>query len=222
MIGQGSSNGIDTNWYDNTVEVEELAIQLRNQYKLEGYKVLLFVGRLVKDKGIEELLEAYEALKKEYKVKLLLVGPFEKDRDPLSSQAIHAIENDPNIITTGYAKDVRPYMAVSYLLAFPSYREGFPNVPMQAGAMGLPSVVTDINGCNEIIQDEINGLLVQPKSISSLLSALESLLKDHDLYKKIATNARPMITSRFEQKQIWELILKEYNRHLKNKGLVNV
>lgn len=222
VIGQGSSNGIDTNWYHKTVEVEELAIQLRNQFNLEGYKVLLFVGRLVKDKGIEELLEAYKALKKKYKIKLLLVGPFEKDRDPLSSQAMYTIENDPGIITTGYVKDVRQYMAVSYLLAFPSYREGFPNVPMQAGAMGLPSVVTDINGCNEIIQNGVNGLFIQPKNIPSLQSALESLLSDQDLYKKIASNARPMITSRFEQEHIWELIFQEYNRHLKINGLINV
>lgn len=222
VIGQGSSNGIDTNWYNNTAEVKELAGNLRNQYDLEEYKVILFVGRLVKDKGIEELLEAYEALKKTFKIKLLLVGPFEKDRDPLSSHAIHAIENDPFIVATGYVKDVRPYMAISYLLAFPSYREGFPNVPMQAGAMGLPSVVTDINGCNEIIEDGVNGLLVQPKNISALQSAIEALLSDENLYKKIEANARPMITSRFEQKQMWDLILREYNMHLEEKGYINV
>ena len=220
VIGQGSTNGIDTSWYDNTVEVRKEANNLRNHYKLGEYKVLLFVGRLVKDKGIEELLEAYDVLKQTYKIKLFLVGPFEKDRDPLSRQAIHFIENDPNIIITGYVKDVRPYMAISYLLAFPSYREGFPNVPLQAGAMGLPSVVTDINGCNEIIQHGVNGLVVQPKSVSSLLSALDCLLSMQEVYKKIASNARPMITARFEQKQIWELILKEYQRHLKNNGLV--
>ena len=75
-------------------------------------------------------------------------------------------------------------MAFSYLLAFPSYREGFPNVPMRAGAMGLPSVVTDINGCNEIIEDGVKGLLVQPKNISELQSAFEALLSDENLYKK--------------------------------------
>ena len=91
-------------------------------------------------------------------MKLLLVGSYENDLDPLNIETLESIKNNIGIISTGYQKDVRPYFAIANALVFPSYREGFPNVVMQAGAMGLPSIVTDINGCNEIIQAKKNGL----------------------------------------------------------------
>jgi len=111
------------------------------------------VGRLVRDKGINELIEAFEQLSQNNKaVKLLLVGPFESDLDPLKASTVQAIESNRVIVSVGFRNDIRPYLAVSNCLVFPSYREGFPNVVLQAGAMSLPSIVSDINGCNEIIQ----------------------------------------------------------------------
>ncbi len=219
VIAKGSSNGINTEWYSRTQEVLKKASALKEEWGLKDEKVILFVGRLVKDKGIEELLEAYKNLKPVLKIKLLLVGPFEKERDPLSDWASNLIENDIDIITPGYVKDVRPYMALSYLLAFPSYREGFPNVPMQAGAMGLPSIVTDINGCNEIVEQEVNGLIIPPKSAGHLQEALVRLLEDNELYNRLSQNARPMIEQRYEQKLIWEALLEEYQIHLKKAGI---
>ncbi len=219
VIANGSSNGIDTKWYSRTAEVMQQAQALKEEWGLTDEKVILFVGRLVKDKGIEELLEAYQNLKDTQKLKLLLVGPFEEERDPLSDKATKLIEEDDNILTPGYVKDVRPYMALSYMLAFPSYREGFPNVPMQAGAMGLPSVVTDINGCNEIVNQEVNGLIITPKSASQLQEAMNRLLTDATLHDSLAANARPMIEQRYEQRLIWEALLREYQVHLKNADL---
>jgi glycosyltransferase involved in cell wall biosynthesis len=216
VIANGSSNGINTNWYSRKEEVMLQTQALKLEWGLTNEKVILFVGRLVKDKGIEELLEAYQKLKGTHNLKLLLVGPFEEDRAPLSASAIKMIEEDVDIITTGYVKDVRPYMALSYLLAFPSYREGFPNVPMQAGAMGLPSIVTDINGCNEIVEHEVNGLIIEPKSVDHLKKAISRLLTDEALYDKMAINARPMIAKRYEQNLIWEALLNEYRFHLRN------
>lgn len=192
---------------------------LKDKWDLKDEKVILFVGRLVKDKGIEELLAAYQNLREQHKLKLLLVGPFEEERDPLSAWATKLIEDDDDIATPGFVKDVRPYMALSYVLAFPSYREGFPNVPMQAGAMGLPSVVTDINGCNEIVKEGENGLLVPPKDADALAEALDKVLSNKVLYNELALNARPMITSRFEQNLVWEALLEEYRGHLQNVGL---
>lgn len=219
VIGNGSSNGIDTQHYSRTPDVLMEAEALKEKFGISHEKIILFVGRLVKDKGIEELLKSYERLKSEHSIKLLLVGPFEPDRDPLSDWAKGFITSDKNIISTGYVDDVRPYMAMSTLLAFPSYREGFPNVPMQAGAMGLPAVVTDINGCNEIVEHEKNGLIVPAKSEVELYNALSRLLKDQNLYQKQANSARPMIASRFEQKVIWEGLYEEYKKNLSKAGI---
>ena len=113
--------------------------------------VFVFVGRLVKDKGINELVSAFSKLEARSS-KLLLVGPFETELDPLSPETLKEIKDNRAILSVGFQSDVRPYFAVSNALVFPSYREGFPNVVLQAGAMGLPAIVTNINGCNEIIE----------------------------------------------------------------------
>src|SRR5690606_11169751 len=122
---------------------EKDKIDLRNQLGIpqENF-VFIFVGRLVKDKGINELVEAFTKLLTTHNnLSLLLVGPLESDLDPLSSETLNAIENTSQIVSVGYQTDVRPYLAIANALALPSYREGFPNVVMQAGAMGLPSIV---------------------------------------------------------------------------------
>lgn len=220
VIANGSSNGIDTSWFQRTADVEKKARELRSEWNVENGKVIIFVGRLVKDKGIEELLQAFAQLKQEgQSVKLVLVGPFEEERDPLSSAASQIIKKDPHVITTGFVKDVRPYLCAADLLAFPTYREGFPNVPMQAGALGLPSVVTDINGCNEIVQHGVNGLILPPKDATALHDAIHQLLTDEPLYERLSKNARPMITERFEQKLVWEGLLKEYRYRMQQKNI---
>ena len=104
--------------------------------------------------------------------------------------------------------DVRPYFAISDVLTFPSYREGFPNVVMQAGAMGLPSIVTNISGCNEIIIEGENGTIIQPKNKTQLFEKMTQISKKEVLFDtKIC---RELITTRYEQKILWEAVLKEY------------
>ncbi len=97
------------------------------------------------------------------------MGSKESDLDPLQAEAILQINRNPNIIAVGHQNDVRPYFAIANVLVFPSYREGFPNVVMQAGAMGLPSIVTNINGCNEIIEEKRMGLSFLLKTNSLFL-----------------------------------------------------
>jgi glycosyltransferase involved in cell wall biosynthesis len=129
---------------------------------------------------------------------------------------LNIIENDPGIIHVGFQKDVRPFLAASNALAFPSYREGFPNVPMQAGCFELPAIVSDINGCNEIIEHGKNGLIVPAKDVDGLYNAMEKLATDKELFATLKRNARPMIVERFEQKHFWSLLLQEYRQHLTN------
>lgn len=222
VIGNGSSNGIDTKAFQRTDEVMQKATALGQQYGiLPTDFTFVFVGRLVKDKGIEELVQAFHLLSIKYPdLKLLLVGPEEKELDPLSSQCLEIINTNKAIIAVGYQNDVKPYLALSKALVFPSYREGFPNVPMQAGCFNLPAIVTNINGCNEIIIEGENGLLIPAKDSNALRSAMESLYLDRNSYHYMAAQARTMIVDRYEQQKVWDLILAEYQLHLKEKSIV--
>lgn len=214
VIGNGSSNGINTSYFDPELftdnDIQSLKINLG--ITPEEF-VFIYVGRLVGDKGINELIQAFQKLAAESnRVKLLLVGPFESDLDPLTPETIHEIATNDNIISVGFQKDVRRYFAISDCLIFPSYREGFPNVVMQAGAMGLPSIVTNINGCNEIIIDGANGIIIPVKNSKAIYEAANKMVMENHFREKLQQNARQMIVSRYEQQVVWESILAEYKR----------
>ena len=222
VLGNGSSNGIDTEFFKISPGVTSNALELKKRLNIKDDDfVYLFIGRLVKDKGIEELVDAFQKLKQtQFNVKLLLVGPYEQDLDPISEKTLNAIESDADIIHEGFQHDIRPYLAVSSLLAFPSYREGFPNVPMQAGCFELPLIVTDINGCNEIVEEGKNGLIIPVKNSHALAGAMLSLLTDTQLYAALKKNARRMIVERYDQKRFWSILLEEYQTQLKRNDFV--
>ena len=216
VLANGSSNGIDLNYFNPELYSEADKQTLRNDLKISNNDfVFSFVGRLVSDKGINELVNAFVRLQKNYNnIKLLLIGNEEPNLDPLNPDVKKEIETNDDIITTGWVEDVRPYFDISNVFVFPSYREGMPNVVMQAGAMGLASIVSDINGCNEIIQDRINGLIVPVKNTEALFEAMRELLKQKELLLKLQNNARPSIQSRFDQQLVWQAILEEYRKQL--------
>lgn len=212
IIGNGSSNGIDTDYFNKS------NINLSQRYNLmqqlsivqEDF-VFVYVGRLVADKGINELVSAFNSISKTYnKIKLLLVGPLETELDPLNNQTILIIESNKNIITVGWQSDVRPYLAISNALVFPSYREGFPNVVMQACAMELACIVTDINGCNEIITNNKNGLVIQPKSIEALQYAMQFFIDNPVTANEFASVARSNILENYKREVIWNELLNLY------------
>jgi len=212
VIANGSSNGIDTDYFNPILISHKQKADLKKGLTIqENDFVFLFVGRLVKDKGINELIVAFEKLQTEIpNIKLLLVGNFEDDLDPLFTTTINSINTNSNIILAGFQNDVRPYFSISSCLVFPSYREGFPNVVLQAGAMELPGIVSDINGCNEIIQDNYNGLIIQVKDENVLFEAMKKMVIETTLVNKMKTNCRQMIVSKYDQKLVWEAILLEY------------
>jgi len=219
VLAGGSSNGIDTQKFSTAHFSPEQNREMRKSLGIgEDDHVFVFVGRLVGDKGINELVVAFTKLcERNDKVKLLLVGTPEAELNPLKTETLTAMETHPHICCAGFQSDVRPYFAISDSLVFPSYREGFPNVVMQAGAMDLPSIVSDINGCNEIIAEGENGLIVPVKNESALHDAMEKLVSEPALYAKLKANARKMIVERYEQKTVWEAILAEYrNFELQN------
>ncbi|MEY2631332.1 MAG: N-diacetylbacillosaminyl-diphospho-undecaprenol alpha,3-N-acetylgalactosaminyltransferase [Bacteroidota bacterium] len=212
VIANGSSNGIDTEYFSRKHFSEDTLSQLQKQLGIQSEDfVFVFVGRLVKDKGINELIQAFCRLPQEqHPVKLLLVGDYESDLDPLQPNTLAQITSNPNIISTGFQTDVRPYFCLSHALVFPTYREGFPNVVLQAGALDLPGIVTNINGCNEIIVPGKNGLIIPVKEENAIFDAMQFFIHHPQETSAMKKNAREMIETRYKQAVVWEAIRQEY------------
>ena len=218
VLGSGSSNGIDTSYFDPEQVSQAQQVALKNELGIEPNDfVFCFVGRLVKDKGINELIQAFVTISKKHSsAKLMLVGHTEAELDPLHPETLNRIEFDESIIEVGFQKDIRPYLAIADLFTFPSYREGFPNVILQANAMGVPCIVSDINGCNELIKQGENGLIVPSKNSEILKEQMELLLENPNHLKASKSEIRNFIVSNFEREVFWELLLKEYKALEKN------
>ena len=210
VLGHGNIRGIDLTYYDRTPEVMTQVTKIRK----EGLLTFIFIGRLVGDKGINELVSAFSALNNKYPgTRLLLVGSQEQTLDPLRHDTLIEIENNPAIEAVGRKDDVRPWLAASDVFVFPSYREGFPNVVIEAGAMGLPSIVTDINGSNEIVIDGENGIIIPPRQTNPLYEAMESFITEAGFASRLSSNARELISSRFEQGYVRQC-LKDYYKEI--------
>lgn len=214
VLGYGNVRGIDLEHYARTEEVMRKADKIR----VKDVFTFVFVGRIVKDKGINELVAAFKRLQaREPKTRLILVGEYEDSLDPITPEARKEIDDNPCILAVGKQKDVRPWLAASDALVFPSYREGFPNVVIEAGAMGLPSIVTDINGSREIIQDGVNGLIVPPKNEDALLKEMERLVEDAALASYLASHARRLVASRYELGYVKQCLLDFYRQIIHKK-----
>lgn len=215
VLGHGNVRGIDLLHYDPRLpEVKAEAAKIRK----EGIFTFVFVGRIVGDKGINELVEAFERLKKEIPaIRMLLVGKYEADLDPISPASSRMIDGDRDIEAVGQQNDVRPWMAAADALVFPSYREGFPNVVIEAGAMGLPAIVTDINGSREIIQEGINGIIVPPRDADALYAAMKEMVINSALRESMASKARKLVADRYEQSYVRRCLKEYYTQILKGK-----
>jgi glycosyltransferase involved in cell wall biosynthesis len=213
IIANGNVNGIDIDYFNNNVNFNiNTNLNLKKELNInEKDFVFIYVGRLVKDKGINELVKVFLQINENHPhSKLLLVGPLEQELDPILPETIFEIENHKSIIAVGHQIDVRSYFSIADCLAFASYREGFPNVVMQAGAMDLPCIVTNINGCNEIIVDRQNGLIIEAKNEKSLYNAMQLVLTDPDLLYNLKSKSRQMIVSRYDKNVVWNALLEEY------------
>lgn len=197
VLGYGNVRGVDMEfWNEKNADADKME-PIKDTDKF----TFLFVGRIVRDKGINELVEAFMRVREGRNVRLLLVGQYEDNLDPVSEETRMRIEKCEDIVYAGpqYGRDLLAYYAVSDSFVFPSYREGFPNTVLEAGAMGLPSIVTDINGSREIIKDGKNGMIIPPKSVETLAEAMLRMVEDKTIRKQMAENAREMIVSRFEK-----------------------
>ena len=211
VLGHGNVRGIDLAHYNPELpEVQAEAAKIRKP----GIFTFVFIGRLVRDKGINELVEAFERVNKEYPdTRLILVGRQEPDLDPLKPETLAKMDCNKNIVVVGQQDDVRPWLAASDVFVFPSYREGSPNVVIEAGAMGLPSIVTDINGSREIIIEGRNGSIIPPRDADTLYKAMTRMISNPATVAEMASNARPLVASRYEQSYV-RRCLKDYYREI--------
>ncbi|WP_185153990.1 glycosyltransferase family 4 protein [Dysgonomonas sp. ZJ709] len=196
VLANGNINGIDVEYFKPIPKISDNTVTR-----------FVFVGRIVRDKGIEELKEAFERLDN---AELVLVGPFEQDIDPLSDSCHKWIRQGNRVTSVGFRDDIRPYLADADVFVFPSHREGFPNTPLQAGSMGLPTIATNICGCNEIIINGKTGFLIEPHNIDQLYQAMKSLAEDAALRKEMGLNARVHIVEKFSHQNVWNALLQFY------------
>ena len=193
VLGYGNVMGVD---------MERFSPDRFSVKKDAGVFTFVFVGRIVGDKGINELVEAFVRLHDVHKnTRLVLVGNYEHNLDPVSDITRKLIDTNKGIEACGpkYGDDLLQMYVDADCFVMPSYREGFPNTVLEAGAMGLPSIVTDINGSREIIENEKNGLIVPAKDADALYVAMERMLTDTAVRSTMKQNARQMIESRFEK-----------------------
>lgn len=215
VLGFGNVKGVDMDYFSRRPEIVEKCEKLRN----DNVFTFLFVGRVVKDKGMNELCDAFERIHKHEKnTRLWLVGAFEDDLDPVSSHTRELIENgEIGISSEGkkFGDELLAYYAAADCFVMPSYREGFPNTVLEAGAMGLPSIVTDINGSREIIVEGKNGMIVPPRDEDALYNAMIVMLQSKADRELMAGNARKMIEERFEQGFVRKCLYDFYDEILK-------
>jgi glycosyltransferase involved in cell wall biosynthesis len=220
MLG-GSSNGVDaTGRFDPASVDPSRSDALAAALGLDpAATVIGFVGRLVRDKGAVELAHAWGRIRDEYPdARLLLIGRFEA-QDPVPDDVKRGLLDDPRVVWVDHVPDSAPYYPLMDLVVLPTYREGFPNVPLEAAAMELPVVATRIPGCADAVQDGVTGTLVPPRDADALANAIKMYLDDPELRRKHGTAGRERVLREFRQEDIWEAYYQEYVRLLREKGL---
>ena len=213
VLGYGNVKGVDMEQCSRRPEVMKIAEKLRK----EGCFSFLYVGRVVRDKGINELCAAFERIHDNYpKTRLFLVGPYEDSLDPISEETRGIIRKNGAIEAVGAKSgdELLAYYAAADCFVMPSYREGFPNTVLEAGAMGLPSVVTDINGSREIIENGKNGMIIPSQNSQALYEAMWRMVNEKEKREFMACNARKMIADRFEQSFVRKCLYDFYDEVL--------
>lgn len=211
VVGDGSAGGIDLSLFDRTKIIP--ASEVTDLVPAEDFK-FCFVGRIVKDKGINEMVKAFMRLCDECAgVSLIIVGPFEDAENPVDNETRTALHNHPHIHLLGPRSDVKPYIVACDMLLLPSYREGLPTVPIEAGALSIPTIASDIPGCNEVVIDGKNGYLVKPHDYESLYEAMKLAVTLRDsTVKKMGQTAREMVEAKYERQKVWDAYNELYNR----------
>ena len=205
-IHNGNINGLDLEYY-SLVPMPAADVPI----------TFVFIGRVTHDKGIDELVEVFDAICQERhagNIRLLLVGPLEQELDPISPKTLEIIKRNANIESVGFQNDIRPWVEQSHVVVLPSHREGFSSVPMQAGAMGRPCIMTRVNGAAEVIEDGQSGVLIDIRDKSALKAAMLRLAEDANLRVSMGHRGRKLMEERFDRRDLWEAIRQFYSDQL--------
>ena len=206
--------GRDARRRHHVPELLEQAWGIRKKYGVQNQDVVFsFVGRIVRDKGIAELTAAFQQVRQRVGAQrffLMLIGDFETDLDPLPAEVMAFLKTDNAVILPGFQSDIRPWVLASDIFVFPSYREGFPNVVMQASLLQIPCIVSDINGCNEIVENEKTGLIVPSKEVDLLITAMIALSENATRRRELGEKACEFVKTHFKREYIWEALSREY------------
>ncbi|MEA3403863.1 MAG: glycosyltransferase family 4 protein, partial [Armatimonadota bacterium] len=221
VLASGHGNGVDADHRFNPDRLEPgLRERVRQELGLPRDAVVAgFLGRIVGDKGIEEIIQAWLLLRDEVPhLYLLLVGDFD-ETDPVSSETQQVVEDDPRIKRTGWVDEVVPLYAAMDFCLVPSYREGFPTIALEAGAMGLPLVTTDALGCIDAVEDGVTGVQVPVGAVEPLRDAMVQYVDDPQLRLKHGRAARLRVCRQFRNDIVWKALHEEYLRLVREKGL---
>lgn len=206
VIGSGNIAGVDLDYFNP-------ALFSRSFFECADPFTFCYVGRLHRDKGIKELVRAFSEL--ENQARLVLVGGVD-DVEPVDSDTLAVISDHPDIFYIGFKKDIRSVLSSIDVLLLPSYREGFPNVVLQAGAMAKPAIVSNINGCNEVIEHGKNGWLVPPHDALALKEAMdEAMSLSQDQIRAMGSTARDKVERCFARQQYLDSLLRFYEKVLR-------
>jgi glycosyltransferase involved in cell wall biosynthesis len=201
LLGEGSSNGVDTGHFSPGPSVVRLGLRLPQKAKVVG-----FVGRLTRDKGLPELIDAFDQiLEREPDAHLLLVGWFDNGEDELPSSLRDRIIAHPRIHFAGYVPDPLPFYRAMDVMVLPTWREGFPNVVLEAAATGIPVVTTLSTGSRDSVVPEVTGLLIPPGYPEAITEAVCKLLADPDRARRMGRAARAWVIEHYVDEHVMRL-----------------
>lgn len=211
VIWNGSANGVDLSKFD-IKKKNEWRFMIRAKYELsEHHFVIGFIGRIYKDKGINELLQAFKILTEKYDhIRLFIIGPLDVE-EGVNEQLLTWSYDAREVVYCGYSTQVEAYLAACDIFVLPSYREGFGTVVIEAGAMGLPVIVSNIPGPTDAMIEKKTGFVIPKGSVHPLVNAIEKLMLNPVLHKQMGEHAHQYVKENYDQKKLWRYILDDRN-----------
>lgn len=220
MLCHGSSQGVDANNRFNPAAISQSDVRtIKQGLRIEDTVVVYgVVGRLTKEKGIDELLTAWQDVKKSITPCILLVvGKLEKNRTPLSLETTNTMAHDSSIIVTGHVDKPEIYYSFMNVLVHPSHREGFPNAVLEAAAMRVPAITTDAVGCRDSVVDGDTGFIIPVRDSQALAQRMIFLGQNSAVREKMGANARQRVVSCFDPKLICNALVDLYDNPRRQK-----